>query len=96
MIKPQAHAAELAVECHSAPGLPRFRSDRQRLGQVMKNLLANAGKFTPGGGTIRVDARRHRAGLAIAVSDTGIGMEAMDIAKAFERFGQIDSRLSRK
>jgi two-component system, cell cycle sensor histidine kinase PleC len=69
---------------------------RQRLRPVMNNLLANAVKFTPAGGTIGVDARRHGEGLAIALSDTGIGMEAVDIAKAFERFGQIDSPLSRK
>jgi two-component system, cell cycle sensor histidine kinase PleC len=78
------------------PGLPMFRGDRRRLRQVMKNLLADAVKFTPAGGAIRVDVCRHGEGLAIAVSDTGIGMEAVDIAKAFERFGQIDSRLSRK
>ncbi len=96
MINPQADAVEITVVSHIEPDLPKFRGDRRRLRQVMDNLLANALKFTPANGAIRVEARRHGEGLAIAVSDTGIGMDANDIAKALERFGQIDSRLSRK
>jgi signal transduction histidine kinase len=53
-------------------------------------------KFTPRGGEIRVTVSRRGAGLTIAIADTGIGIAAQDIPRALERFGQVDSSLSRK
>lgn len=78
------------------PWLPAVRADRRRIRQVLVNLLTNAVKFTPAEGTVRISAFRHGDNLAIQVSDTGIGMDARQIPKALERFGQVDSRLSRK
>src|SRR5262249_18821270 len=64
--------------------------------QILLNLLANAVKFTPAGGSATMHAYRAGNEIAIAVIDTGIGIAAADIPKAFEHFGQVDSQLSRK
>jgi signal transduction histidine kinase len=76
--------------------LPLVRCDERRLKQILLNLLSNAVKFTPAGGHIVVRAAVEDGGFVIAIEDTGIGIAAKDIAKAFRRFGQIDSRLQRK
>jgi PAS domain S-box-containing protein len=74
-----------------------FKSDRQRLKQILINLLGNAVKFTPEGGAIRLRVNGTAdGGVSFAVSDTGIGMSAEDIAKALSLFGQVDSHLARK
>jgi PAS domain S-box-containing protein len=73
-----------------------LHADHRRMRQILLNLLSNAIKFTPAGGEVRVDAARCGEGFAITVRDTGIGMAPEDIPKAMERFGQIDSSLSRK
>jgi len=78
------------------PDLPFVLADERRIKQVILNLVSNAIKFTPAGGTVSVSARVEGEGMEIAVEDTGIGMSKNDIPKAFERFTQIDSRLSRK
>jgi signal transduction histidine kinase len=74
----------------------RLRGDRRRVRQVLINLLANAVKFTEDGGRVTIQASRDTNGLAIEVSDTGIGIAEEDIPKALERFGQIDDLLARK
>jgi signal transduction histidine kinase len=76
--------------------LPAVRGDDRRLRQILINLLSNAVKFTPEGGQVRVAAHLREGGIAISVTDTGIGMRAEDIPKALEPFGQINSKISRK
>ena len=72
-------------------------ADKRACRQIVINLLSNAVKFTPAGGqvTVRVTLPEE-GGLKIAVSDTGIGIAAHDLAKALQPFGQIDSRMTRK
>ncbi len=86
----------LALESKMARDLPRLRADGRRVRQILLNLLSNAIKFTSPGGTVRVHAFAPGRGISIAVSDTGIGMAPAEIAKAFERFRQVDSHLSRR
>jgi signal transduction histidine kinase len=76
--------------------LPLIRVDDRRFRQILINLLSNAIKFTPEGGQVRILAYQQNDGVAIAVSDTGIGMSRQEIPKALEPFGQIDSKISRK
>jgi len=65
--------------------------------QVLLNLLTNAVKFTPEGGTVTVRADCSPDGeVRLAVADTGIGMAKEDLPRAMESFGQIDSDLSRR
>jgi signal transduction histidine kinase len=67
---------------------PRIRisGDRERLHQVFANLLDNAARHSPAGGTVRVRAERHDDHIRIAVSDEGDGIPAADRHRVFERF----------
>jgi PAS domain S-box-containing protein len=71
-------------------------ADELRLEQVLLNLVSNAVKFTPPGGSVRVAARlADDGGVAVSVADTGIGMDASEIPRALQPFGQIDNSLAR-
>ncbi len=76
--------------------LPPLFADERLLKQILINLLSNAVKFTPQGGTISVTiSAADNGGTTIRVSDTGIGVKPADIPLVMEKFGQIDSSLSR-
>jgi len=94
----RGRAQTVGIRLFEAIGAPELavRGDRRRIRQVLINLLANAIKFTPDNGTVRVTICRRDEEAAIVVSDTGIGMARDDIPKAFERFRQVDGSLSRK
>jgi signal transduction histidine kinase len=76
--------------------LPRIQADSRRVRQILLNLISNSIKFTPEGGEIKISAGMTDGEVTLTIADTGIGMSADDIPKALTRFGQIDSRLSRK
>ena len=77
--------------------LPLLYADSTRLKQIFINLVCNAVKFTPEGGDVHLNAYVEDDGSMVAtVTDTGIGMDEEGIAKALEKFGQVDSSLSRK
>jgi signal transduction histidine kinase len=75
---------------------PALTADRERIGQVLANLIGNAVKFTPGGGSVTVayrdDGPEH---LVISVADTGIGIPPAHRDKIFREFYQVDGSLSR-
>lgn len=78
-------------------GLPPVWADQRAVFQIMLNLLSNGIKFTPSGGSVALFARREASGgIAFGVRDTGIGMSEADIAKALQRFGQVDNVLTRE
>ncbi|HSK42025.1 MAG TPA: HAMP domain-containing sensor histidine kinase [Arenibaculum sp.] len=79
------------------PGsLPRIMADKTRLTQVLLNLLSNAAKFTPPGGSVTVRIEADRAGgIRICVADTGVGMTPDEIVIALERFRQVNGGLNR-
>jgi two-component system phosphate regulon sensor histidine kinase PhoR len=78
-----------------APELPRVRGDRERLGQVIVNLVHNAVKFSPDGGDVTVRVRRVDDGLEVAVIDHGIGIARADRTRIFERFYKVDRARAR-
>ncbi len=78
--------------------LPRVRADQDRLAQVLRNLISNALRHTPGGGEIKVRAEPLTGASAmvrISVSDTGEGIAAKDLPRVFERFYRADKARSR-
>jgi two-component system sensor histidine kinase BaeS len=64
----------------------RIRHDPQRVGQVVTNLVGNAIKFTPKGGSVDVVVAPHGEGARIDVTDTGTGIDAAELPRIFERF----------
>ncbi|MNN42647.1 Sensor histidine kinase YycG [compost metagenome] len=70
--------------------------DRDQIDQVLDNLISNAMKYTPEGGTITLEAHlTDDRQLAISVQDTGIGIPKKDLDRIFERFYRVDKARSR-
>jgi len=95
LVENQARRSNIRV-CVALDEVCLIRADERRLRQILINLLSNAVKFTPAGGEVRVSSIKRNDGLAICVSDTGIGMAPEDIPKALAPFGQVDSKVRRK
>jgi two-component system sensor histidine kinase VicK len=89
-------AAHIALESHIAPDLPPARADRDRINQVLDNLIGNAIKFSPQGGTITLRLEDAGEMLQVSVSDTGIGIPEEQVERIFERFYQVDGSATRK
>ncbi|MBX9616717.1 MAG: PAS domain S-box protein [Caulobacteraceae bacterium] len=80
----------------NAPALPEIEADYRGLKQVMLNLISNAVKFTPEGGRITVSVDRQGQGrVRIAVTDTGIGIAAEDLARLANPFEQVEGQHSK-
>jgi signal transduction histidine kinase len=87
-------ADRLVVEV--APGLPAVMADRDKLVQVVMNLVSNALKYSPSGATVRIVAERKRDHAEISVIDKGIGMTEAECAQVFEKFTRADRPEVRK
>jgi PAS domain S-box-containing protein len=96
MVELQAKELSIDLVMEIPADLPLVFGDEQRIMRIVLNLLSNAIKFTPPNGTVRVQAEQSTGQLLLKVSDTGIGIAAQDLPKVLERFGQVDSTLSRK
>ena len=83
------------VRIDVAPDLPLIRADEDALVTVLRNLVDNAWKYTPGEKRIAVRAYRENARVVFAVEDNGIGIAAREQKRIFRRFYQVDRRLSR-
>jgi PAS domain S-box-containing protein len=96
IVEVQAEQSGLKLIVDVPAGLARLRADERRIRQILLNLLSNAIKFTPAGGTVTVKAFETACGMVLQVCDNGIGIAKADMPRVFERFGQVDSKLSRK
>ena len=81
-----AKRRNVRVSLHMPVSPVRIRHDPQRIGQVVANLVGNAVKFTPRGGSITVDVAATPDGARIEVADTGVGIDAAELPHIFERF----------
>lgn len=79
-----------------ADHLPRVYTDRGKLTQILLNLLANAVKFTPDEGRVRLAVRRGHESVVFEVEDTGRGIPATELIRIFEPFTQVDGTTSRE
>jgi two-component system, OmpR family, phosphate regulon sensor histidine kinase PhoR len=89
-MRPQAERKALEVTLEIAPNLPSIVGDAQRLEQATVNLLDNAIKFTPEGGSVRVSAQLADGAVQVEVEDTGAGISAEKLPRIFERFYKGD------
>ncbi len=85
----------IAVDC-DVQGKVSVEGDRARIKQVVVNLLDNAIKYTPPGGSIHLNVRAHDSKAILEVVDTGIGIPAGALPHLFERFYRVDGARSRE
>jgi signal transduction histidine kinase len=96
MVEVKARQALIDLSVETPETISDVRGDASRLKQVFLNLVSNAIKFTPIGGSVSVSAEETDEGIVVTVTDTGIGIAEADISKALERFSQVDNRLARR
>ncbi|MEP6491243.1 MAG: ATP-binding protein [bacterium] len=95
LVEPQAAAKGVNLLLLAPAESLRVQADRRRLQQVLINLVGNAIKFTPEGGTIRVSGLRLGDQVVLRVRDTGVGIPADRLDAIFEPFVQVDDGLTR-
>ena len=95
-LRPAADAKDIQIQSHIDPDVGLVSGDPNRLQQVVSNLLANAIKFTPGGGRVEVKLERVNSHARLIVSDTGAGISPDFLPYVFDRFRQSDSASTRK
>ena len=94
LMEAQRHGHKVELELEN--GLPQVTGDRERILQVMMNVVSNAIKYTPDGGRIRISAGRLGARVWMEVADNGIGIPKEDRGRIFERFYRVDKARSRE
>ncbi len=97
-IRPIFNQKGITLEIPRADPMLKIWADREKIGQVLTNLLSNALKFTAPGGRVTLGAGRDETvnGVYISVTDTGIGIDLTDQEKIFQPFQQVDGTTSRK
>ncbi|BDH59147.1 cell wall metabolism sensor histidine kinase WalK [Tsukamurella sp. PLM1] len=91
----QAREPDRDIALEAEPGTVDLIGDRDRLHQVVTNLVSNALRHTPGDASVRVRVGSEPGAAVLTVADTGPGMEPDEAARAFERFYRTDSSRSR-
>lgn len=92
----RAARQHVAVQVEVGDDLPTVQADPQRMQQVLHNLVSNALRYTPPGGTITLSARSHDHGVEFAVRDTGQGIPSDDLPHIFDRFWRGDRARTRE
>ncbi len=94
-VKPLARKNKLSLNAELPPSLPIIQADEDRLRQVVLNLLNNAFKFTPAGGSVTVRASTDGAYLVVEVQDTGHGISQGEQERLFEPYQQLERERAR-
>ena len=90
----ESHGHTLSFQCEE--NMPDVNGDRERIEQVVMNIVSNAIKYTPDGGRIEIRAGRSGKNVYVRVSDNGIGIPEKDLPRLFERFYRVDKARSRE
>ncbi len=93
-LSPQADRQQVSLSAELASDLPAVQVDKERIKQVMMNIIHNAIKFTPSGGKVIVSTKLDGQSVVTRVSDTGIGISKEDLPHIFERFFKTDKSRS--
>ncbi len=91
-----AREQDLSIRFNCPPDVGEVRADESRLKHALFNLISNAIKFTPPGGSIVVSASRQADDLRLVVEDTGAGIEGEDQERVFAKFAQGDNKQARQ
>jgi len=94
LMEAQRHRHEVILNMQES--IPEIMGDRERILQVMMNIVSNAIKYTPDGGKIEISAGHQNGGVWMQVDDNGIGIPAKDRDRIFERFYRVDKARSRE
>jgi len=94
LVEPQARARRLRLDWQVAPQAVAVVADLTRLKQVLTNLLSNAVKYNVDGGRVQVDAHARDGQVEIDVLDSGLGMDAQQLAHLFEPFNRLGREAS--
>ncbi|HEV8564086.1 MAG TPA: HAMP domain-containing sensor histidine kinase [Actinomycetota bacterium] len=84
----RADAAGISLVRAMPDDLPHVDVDPVRIGQVLSNLVSNAVRYTPAGGTVTLGAERTEDGVALSVADTGSGIPSEELPHIFDRFAK--------
>lgn len=95
-VRPTAEAKDIQMRTSLAPSKCSIKGDSNRLRQVVWNLLLNAIKFTPRGGSVYADLHCNDASVILTVTDTGEGIDADFLPHVFDRFRQAEGSISRR
>jgi len=93
LLEAKKHGLRMSIDIEDK--LPEITGDRTRIEQVLLNILSNAVRYTPEGGSIRVCVGKGDGTVWMQVSDTGIGIPKEDLPRIFDRFYRVDKARSR-
>ena len=94
IVRPTAAAKGVTLGVGESPSIT-VDADRDRIGQVLHNLLSNAVRYTDAGGTVSARARADGGRIVVEVADTGEGIPAAELPHVFERFHRVDRSRTR-
>lgn len=92
----QAESKQLALSTHLPENLPLVEADAQRVGQILRNLLQNAIKYTPEQGKVSVSAQAFQQEVLVSVRDTGVGIAPEQLPMIFKHFYRADTSRTRE
>ena len=96
MASQRASGADVTLQSVSQPEISTFAGDFTRLAQALHQLLDNACKFSPKGGTVTITAEARQDAMRISIADQGIGIPPEQHAYIFDRFYQVDGSTTRR
>jgi signal transduction histidine kinase len=89
LMKPRAETQNVSLQLDLPPELPLIQADPRSMEELFTNLVSNAVHYSPDGGKVLVSAVSHGDYLTVLVSDTGIGIDAEEIPKIFDKFYRV-------
>ncbi len=96
LLTPRAERAGVSLAVQVAPDVRFLRADERRLRQIILNLVSNAVKYTPSGGSVTVSAALEDGALAIRVTDTGMGIATEDLGRVMEPFARVETSVNQR